>query len=212
MKHNQILNLSYYAIFIGIIFLLGLTPLGLLVLPILPVAVTTLHIPVIIGGYTLGVKGGAVLGFSFGLLSLIRCFTTPDIVATIVLGTGTGFGLYNLFLIVVILFLPRILTGVFAALTYKGLARLDKSNVVAMGVSAFVGSMTNTILFLGMLALFAFQPVAAAYDTESIGGLAKILLGVVGLNGVTEAVVAVILCTAIGKALRAYQTSHKRPA
>ena len=211
MTHAKIQQMSYYALFIGIIFLLGLTPLGFLVLPFLPVAgITMVHIPVIIGSYCFGVKGGAVLGFFFGLASLIRCFMTPDATAAIVLGTNTGFGIYNVFLILVVIFLPRILTGVFSALCYKGISRLDKSRVIAMGVSAFVGSITNTVFFLGGLYLFAFNQLAAGYGlaNPTYSALLDVLLGVVSVNGVAEAVAAVVLCTAIGKALLAFQRSR----
>lgn len=209
MNRSKTLELAYLAIFVALIFLLGLTPLGFLVLPFLPIAgITTVHMPVIIGSYNFGVKGGAILGFFFGLLSLIRCFTTPDVTASIVLGTNTGFGVYNLFLILAVIFLPRILTGVFSALTYKALARHDKSQIFAMGISAFVGSITNTVFFLGGLYLFAFNQMVAANtpDNPTAGALLKLILGVVGTNGIAEAIGAVIICTAVGKAIYAYRS------
>lgn len=197
---NNTYNLVLYALFIAITAVLGLTPLGFIPLV---VSITTTHMPVIIGGYSLGAKGGAVLGGVFGLTSLIRCFTSPvDITAQLMLGKSTGgFGLYNLFLIVMIIFLPRILCGVFSALTYKGIARFDKSKLGAMSVAAFVGSMTNTIFYLGGLYLFAFDTMSSAYGVSTYGALLKIILGVVGLNGVIEAIAAVIICTAVGKAI-----------
>ena len=70
-----------------------------------------------------------------------------------------------------------------------------------MGVAAFVGSMTNTIFYLGGLYLFAFGTMSAAYGVTTYGELLKIILGVVGFNGIIEAVAAVIICTAVGKAI-----------
>lgn len=90
MRSIQTRTIVLYGLFIAVIFLLGLTPLGYINLPI--AAITTVHIPVIVGGYVLGKKGGAVLGFFFGLTSLMRCFTTPDATAAVILGIGTGFG------------------------------------------------------------------------------------------------------------------------
>ncbi|MBR5543042.1 MAG: ECF transporter S component [Oscillospiraceae bacterium] len=200
MEKNKIYELVLYALFIAITAILGLTPLGFIPLV---VSVTTTHMPVIIGGYSLGAKGGATLGTVFGLTSLFRCITTPvDITAQLMLGKSTGgFGLYNLFLIVAIIFLPRILCGVFSALTYKGLSKFDKTRVGAMGISAFVGSMTNTVFYLGGLMLFAFDFMSAAYGVTTYGALVKIILGIVAFNGVIEAVAAVIICTAVGKAI-----------
>ncbi|NCB30849.1 MAG: ECF transporter S component [Clostridia bacterium] len=191
-------SLVLYALFIALIFLLGLTPVGYIMLPL--AAITTVHIPVIIGGYVFGPKGGSLLGFFFGLTSLIRCFTTPDATAAIVLGTGTGFSFYNLLLILAIIFLPRILTGLFSAMIYKGLEKTGK-DVLAMSVSAFAGSLTNTVFFLGGLYVLAFDQTAAAFGVPG-EALLKAILGVVALNGVLEAVAAVILCCAVGKALK----------
>ena len=203
-KRNDTRRLVLYALFVALIFLLGLTPLGYIYLPI--AAITTVHIPVIVGSYINGPKGGLFLGFFFGLTSLIQCFMTPDATAAIVLGTATGFGLYNLFLIFVVIFLPRILTGLFSGLVYKALAKRTK-DIVSMGVAAFVGSMTNTVFYLGGLYIFAFSQTAAAMGVsgENAGvALLQVLLGIVSLNGVLEAVGAVILSTAVGKALQAY--------
>ena len=204
MERNKIYEMVLYALFIAITAVLGLTPLGFI--PLI-VSITTTHMPVIIGSYSLGTKGGAVLGGVFGLTSLIQCFRYPvDVTAQLMLGKSTGgFGIYNLFLIVMIIFLPRILCGVFSALTYKGISKIDKSRVFAMGIAAVVGSMTNTILYLGGLYLFAFDSMATAYGVSTYGALLKIILGVVGFNGVIEAIAALIICTAVGKAIAVAQ-------
>ena len=197
-SRNDTRILVFYALFVALIFLLGLTPLGYIMLPI--AAITTVHIPVIVGGYILGPKGGSLLGFFFGLTSLIRCFTTPDATAAVVLGTGTGFGPYNLLLIVAVLFLPRVLTGLFSALLYKSLSKPGR-DVLAMGVAAFAGSLTNTVFYLGGLYVLAFSQTAAIMGVAG-SALLKALLGIVAFNGVLEAVAAVLLCCAVGKALK----------
>jgi len=191
--------LAAYGLFAGIIILLGLTPLGYITLPI--ASITTVHIPVIVGGQRFGPKGGMVLGFFFGLTSLIRMFLTPTAVGAVVLGTGTGFGALNLLLILCVVFLPRVLTGLFAALSFKLCCRFDKGRIAAYGISSFVGSMTNTVFFLGGLYVLAFEQTAQAFNVAGEGLMAA-LLGIVSLNGVLEAVAAVILCTAVGKALQ----------
>lgn len=203
-KHMDTRKLVLYALFAALIFILGLTPLGFIYLPI--AAITTVHIPVIVGSYVHGPKGGALLGGIFGLTSLIRCFSTPDATAAIVLGTGTGFGPYNLVLVLAIIFLPRVLTGLFSGLIYKGMAKTGKE-LLAMGTAAVAGSLTNTVFFLGGLYVLAFEQTAVAMGVagENLGAaLLKTLLGVVAVNGVLEAVAALLLCSAIGKACMAY--------
>lgn len=201
MQRIETRTLVQYALFIGIIFLMGLTPyLGYITLPF--AAITIVHLPVIIGSYRFGVKGGAVFGAFFGLTSLITCFTRPDAIAAIVLGTSTGFGLYNIFLILMVLFLPRVLTGVFSALVFKALSRI--SDAAAMAVAAVVGSLTNTVFLLGSLYLFAFNQAGTAFGLApgyTGGELALVLLGIVAFNGMLEAAAAMLLCTTIGKAL-----------
>ena len=201
MRENKVRTLVLYGMFIAVVFLLGLTPMGYIYLPM--AAITTVHIPVIVGGYTLGKKGGAVLGFFFGLTSFIKCFTTPDAIAAVMLGTATGFGAYNLLLIVMVLFVPRILTGFLSAAVYQLIGGAGKRQAAAMGISAFVGSMTNTVLFLGGLYILAFEQTAQAMGVAG-GALLATLLGIVAGNGIIEAIAAVIICTAVGKAISAY--------
>ena len=202
MKKIDTKTIVLYAFFVALVFLLGLTPVGYIYLPI--AAIITVHIPVIIGADIFGVKGGALLGVFFGLTSLIQCFMAPDAVAAIVLGTSTGFGLYNILLIVVVLFLPRILVGVFSALTYKAVAKKDKHRYFALGLSGFVGSMTNTVFLLGGLYVLAFKQTAEAFGVAGEALLGAIL-GVVALNGLLEAGAAVVLTTAVGKAIITYR-------
>jgi uncharacterized membrane protein len=75
-----------------------------------------------------------------------------------------------------------------------------------MGVSAFVGSMTNTVFFLGGLYIFAYEEAARGFGLVNYTPLSfiKVLLGIVAFNGVLEAITAVIICTAVGKAIFVY--------
>ena len=194
MQNTKTRELVLYALFTALTLLLGLTPIGFIYFPF--ASVTIMHIPVIVAGYLLGVKGGAFFGFIFGLTSLIQCFMAPDAFAMIVLGTETGFGLYNVLLILVVLFLPRVLTGVFSALVYKAFSRKKPGNVFALGSSAIIGSLTNTVLFLGALYVFAYNQSAAAFGLA--GGFTslefiQVLLGIVSFNGLLEAAAALII-------------------
>ncbi|MFR3906017.1 MAG: hypothetical protein ACLTYI_00650, partial [Christensenellales bacterium] len=128
---------------------------------------------------------------------------TPDATAAVILGTGTGFGAYNLLLILAVIFLPRILTGLFSSALYELIGGTGKRQIAAMGVSAFAGSMTNTVFYLGGLYLLAFEQTANIMGVAG-SALLKALMGIVAFNGVLEAMAAVILCTAVGKALSAY--------
>ena len=70
-------------------------------------------------------------------------------------------------------------------------------------VASAAGSLTNTVLFLGILYLLAAPLLAQAFGTDVAG--AAILFATTGLvNGGIEAVAAVLICTAAGKALQSY--------
>lgn len=198
-------KLTKLALFTAIIMMLGLTPLGFFHLPI--ASLTTVHIPVIVGGLLFSATNSIYLGAIFGLTSFIRCFTTPDATAMIMLGTNTGgFKIYNLFLIVAILFLPRILTGLFANLSNRFLSKFIKKDTIVIAISSFIGSMTNTIFFLGGLYVLAFDQAAAGFGMEGAtpSAFLMMLLGIVAFNGVLEATFAVIVCTPVASVLKRF--------
>lgn len=71
MKKNKTYEMVITAIFSAIILLMSLVPqIGYITL--MPgVSVTLVHIPVLVGIFLLGLKGGLILGFFFGLGSLL---------------------------------------------------------------------------------------------------------------------------------------------
>lgn len=197
-----LVKLSLFALFSAIIIVLAFTPAGYIMIP--GVAITTVHIPVIIGSFVLGIWGGTFLGLVFGLTSFFRALTTPDLLATIVLVEGNAW--YTLFLVAAILVVPRVLTGLFSGLAFRLGRKIDKTKVFALGISSFIGSITNTIFVLGGVYVFAFERAAAGFGLENptYGAFAKMLLGIVALNGVPEAIFAVIVCTLVAKILLKY--------
>lgn len=77
MRSKKTQYMTFMAMFLAIEIILVVTPLGYI--PIGPLSATTMHIPVIIAGITLGKKAGAQLGLVFGLTSLIRATIQPGI-------------------------------------------------------------------------------------------------------------------------------------
>lgn len=216
-----------YALFVAITLVLGLSPIGYI--PIGVLEITIVHIPVIIGAFVLGIKGGALLGFVFGVTSLGRALMLPTPLSMVLLGTDTGFGWYNLFLIVIIVFVPRILVGVFSALIYgafekrgeretqslEGLEggalmeakkRIDRRVILGTGVASLAGSVTNTVFFLGFTFFCAASLLAQSFGTD-IAGIATMLFTATGLlNGSIEAALSIIICTAVMRVLKKYMT------
>lgn len=68
-------RLVQYALLMALLAVLGFTPLGFIMVP--PVSITILHIPVILGAVLFGPGCGALLGFEFGLISMVRAIMAP---------------------------------------------------------------------------------------------------------------------------------------
>lgn len=156
----------------AIAILLGWTRIGYIPVPNLSANMTIMHIPVIIGGVMEGWLVGMIIGGLFGLssfaLATIPLFKNPFVAI-----------------------LPRLLIGVTAYFAYAALKR--SSQYLALVVSAVVGTLTNTILVLGLAGLFHYIPWIA---------MPPILL----TNALPEAIAAVILVVAVVTAWRFVET------
>lgn len=207
-KQDKVRDQVILALFTAIVLLLAFTPIGLIDLPI--IKATILHIPVIIGSVILGPKKGAFLGFVFGLSSIIKNTTAPSLLSfafsPFIPLPGLGEGSV---LAVIICFIPRILVGVTPYFTVKGIEFLvekmsgKKNQAIrsaATTVSAIVGAFTNTILVMGMIYLFFKEPYAAANNIP-VDTVLTVILGIVGTNGVPEAIVAAVITTPVCFAL-----------
>lgn len=208
------------AMFTAIVLLLAFTPIGLIDLPL--IKATILHVPVIIGSVILGPKKGAFLGFVFGVTSLIKNTIAPSVLSFafspfVPLPALKEGSLLSL----IICFVPRILVGVTPFYTVKAAEYISqklsgkKSRTVrsaATAVASAVGAFTNTVLVMGMIYLFFKEPYAAA-NGISVQAVLSVILGVVGANGVPEAIAAVVIATPVCFALDGFlgkKTSHNK--
>ncbi len=169
-------KMTRIAILGAISVLLSVTPLGYI--PINPVIqVTIMHIPVIIAAIVEGMTGGVIVGLIFGISSLIHGLSTP---------------LAPVFINPMVSIFPRIMIGVVSAYTYK------KTKNVPL--TAAIGTFVNTAGVLSMI--YVFAPVAfASVKNVAVSALGKILLTVAVTNGIPEMIAAVIIVTAVMKAL-----------
>lgn len=190
------------ALFAALIVLMAFTPfLGYI--PLGFTRATIIHIPVIVGALVLGPKKGAVLGFVFGLTSFINNTMNPTITSFVFtpfysLGDYNG-GVGSL----VICFIPRILVGVVPYYVYQGIKKLAKkpgTNSVGLVCAGLSGALTNTLLVMGAILLF-FKDAYAAANGISVAAVYGFVLGIIGTNGVPEAIVASLLTLFLGKVL-----------
>lgn len=139
-------DLAVAGIFGALCIVLAVTPLGMIPVPNMSAAATTLHIPAIIAAIVSGPVVGAVVG-------LILAITSWYYYSAIFLNFMGG----NLLFALADAFLPRILIGVLA---YYAFRPLRKRSAVAAGVAALVGTLTNSIGVLGLLLLLGTADAA----------------------------------------------------
>lgn len=195
VKTLQIVQLG---VLIAIMAVLEFTGIGIIPLGF-GVEITIMMIPVIIGGVVLGKWGGAVLGGVFGLLSFWECFGKSAF------GTFL-FGLNPVYTFIICV-AARVLAGFFAGLAFEGFRKVDKTKLWSYGAAALVGSLANTILFVGLLVLLfwggeEFTATMSEWGMP-VGSFWAYAGAIVGVNGVIEAVFNTIVGSAIGKAVAA---------
>ena len=178
------------ALLVAVLIVLGLVnipqPAGL--------SITFNMIPVAIAAIALGVRGGAVIGGAFGLISFLQCFGILGYS-----GMGAALAAVSPFLSFVQRFCSRLLVGVLTALAYGLLRR--KLNIHLSGViTGFAAAFLNTLLFMTSLVLLFG-------NTEYLQGLIAgrsvmaFIIASVGVNAVVEMIVAAVLTGAVSAAL-----------
>ncbi len=183
-SHVKTARMTQLTLLIAIMAVLGFTPLGFIQIP--PVAITIMHIPVMIGAVVLGPREGGILGFVFGTISLVRAtFMGVTPVDLMFSPFASGYPLQSLVMVLV----PRILFGVLTGLVFRLLAGKVKE-VVALGVAAAIGSLAHSAMVLGCMAvLFSAFP------------LKDVLLIIISVNGTLELAAGVLVTVAVSKPL-----------
>lgn len=190
-RTKRLVILALFSALIAVMaFTVGYIPLGFM-------NATIIHIPVIIGAILLGPVDGGILGFVFGLTSFIINTIRPNITSFVF----TPF--YSLdprfsgsFKSILICFVPRILIGVGAAFLFNALSKTKLKNGISLAVTGFVGSMINTVFVMGGIYFLYGESYAAAKEM-GFSALFGVIMGIVGMQGVPEAIVAAILTAAI---------------
>lgn len=194
-----VLMAMFTAIIIAMAFVpyFGYIPLGFM-------NATIIHIPVIIGAIVLGPKKGAFLGGVFGLTSMINNTFNPNLTSFVFSPFYSVGDVHGNFASIIVCMVPRILIGVVAYYVYKGMLKLfskfKAKNIAALAVAGVAGSLTNTLLVMNGI-YFLFGSSYAAAKGIAFEALYGVILGIIGTQGVPEAIVAAVLVMGIGKAL-----------
>ncbi|MFP4395143.1 MAG: ECF transporter S component [Anaerolineales bacterium] len=147
-------------------------------------ALTIMHVPVIIGAVIEGPVVGVAIGLIFGGFSLLQAAIAP---------TGpTDVWFTNPLLSI----LPRLFIGPVAWLVWRAFRNWPVPALIAAGIA---GSLTNTLLVLGVIGLLSYLPWAA---------LPAIIVG----NGLPEAAASAIITVAVVAAWEQIEIGGKRGA
>ena len=177
-------NLTTIGMLSAICMVLGLTGYGFIPLP--GAKATIMHIPVIVGSIIGGPIVGMTIGFIFGMFSIMQNIMAPNLLS---------FAFINPLVSV----LPRVLIGFTSYYVYK--LTFIKNQNLRIGLATVVGSLTNTFGVLTMIyILYAVKFATAKGIDPSIA--AKTIYGIAIINGVPEAIIAVIITVPVILAIK----------
>ena len=196
-RDNRTHRMVALAMMGAIVVLLANTPLGLIQLPV--IKATTVHIPVILGAILLGPSAGCVLGGVFGICSLVSNTIAPTL-TSFAFSPFYADGILGAVKALWISVGCRVLIGLVSGWLWIALKKVKLPEIAALPIVGFVGSMTNTIAVMGSIYFLLAEQYAAAREVAVTAVYGLIMATITGA-GVMEALAALVLVTAIGKAL-----------
>lgn len=176
-RQKNLTQFVLLSLFVALIFLLGLTPIGLI--PLGFCNVTLLCIPVSVGTIYFGWKKGLLLGLAFGATSFTSALMHPSALVGTLMGA-------NMFLMTVMTFLPRLCVPLTVWGVYSLLQKKQKH--VAAAAAAACGSLTNTVLYLGLMLIFYM--LCGIDNTTVLTAIAA----TAGGAGPAEAIAGALIC------------------
>lgn len=183
-KRTSVYRLTIVGMLSAVSIVLGLTGYGYI--PFFTAKLTIMHIPVIIGAILEGPKVGLLLGFIFGVTSLIQNMIYVNLLSFAFLNP-----LVSIF--------PRVFVGLMAYYIYKLMRTKSESLNIAVATTA--ATVTNTFGVLTMIYIIYAKDVVAAKGISS-GTAASFIYGIALTNGIPEAIVAILICVPVIMALK----------
>lgn len=174
------------ALFTAIVVVLQLLAVGLRALGLFSISLVL--VPIVVGSAVYGWKGGAWLGFSFGIAVLLSgdaaAFLAIDVVGTIVT-----------------VLLKGAACGFFAALVYKLFEKHGR--LFAVIAAAVICPIVNTGIFLLGCQVFFLDTIAqwaTLYGFENVGSY--MIFGLTGINFLIELGVNIVLAPVAARLIK----------
>ena len=183
------------AMLTAICLVLGLTSLGYI--PLGPIQITIMCAPVIVGTIFLGLKSGLFLGAVFAFTSVMQIFIYPSPLYPLLLVDFISW-----LKILVVCIVPRLLVPVAVHYTNHAFKNKTSSKIRTTGwaTASVVGSITNTVFFLGLFWLL-FNNAASALSQDMYSLFLGMFTTATTINAGCEALFCIIICPAIIYAL-----------
>jgi uncharacterized membrane protein len=185
---GKILKMVQLAILTALLIVMSVTPLGYL--KVGAIEISFLMLPVVVGAIVVGPTGGALLGLVFGLTSFLQCVSGISPFGALVWSVSP----IGAFLVCIP---TRVLAGFLPGLLAKAMNKKARPSII-FPAAALIGSLLNTILFLGtVLLIFGNSPQIEEFLGVPV--LTFVIATILGINGIIEA----LACTLVGAGLSA---------
>lgn len=194
-QREKILHLVQLAMLVAIVVVLQLTGASL---PIGLIPLTFVLIPIVVGAFLLGPIDGAILGFTFGLITVFQTPLNPFLMV---------FFEANAILYVVLAILKATMAGFCSGLIYKGLNKLfkEKKKILSTTIASISAPIINTGIFVIGMLIFFF-PELSSLPSMTIENnpfaiftnpFQVLFIGFCGVNFIGEFLVSLVLSPAI---------------
>ena len=187
MKNNKTRKIVLTALMIALMLVLQLTGVGLIKLGV--VNITFYCTIIAIGTLVLGWKSGVTLGAAFTAISLWSALQAPSALVAPLMAASVP-------MVCLMSFLPRILVPLVTYFLHGALVKAKMNDKLAIAISAAAGSLTNTVLYLGLM-LVGYAVTVADY-----AGLLTTVGSIALAAGLPEAAAAAIVATPVVVALK----------
>ena len=183
MKNEKVKRMVIMALLMAMVVVLQL--LSAAIPPIGGFSISLVLIPIVLGAAVYGIRAGALLGATFGVVVAINCITGAEAGGAMVFQA-------NPVLCVLVVLSKGILAGVASGAVYRLLSKVNP--YLAMVAAAIICPVVNTGVFIAAMLLFFIDVLAAWAGGGDIIGY--VLSGLVLANFVPELIINVVFSPA----------------
>jgi uncharacterized membrane protein len=183
LKNQKIKRMVVMALLMAMVVVLQL--LSAVIPPVGGFSISLVLLPIVLGAAVYGIRAGALLGATFGIVVVINCITGADAGGAMVFQA-------NPVLCILVVMGKGILAGMASGAVYRLPHKVNP--YLAMLVAAIVCPVVNTGVFIGCMLLFFIDVLAAWAGGGDIIGF--ILSGLVLANFVPELIINVVFSPA----------------